>query len=71
MMLMNSEKLSAWTTPKPVAPRSQRRNDATAAPMRPMMPSPPIGICSSLRRNDSASIVAAPASVTMSIGMMA
>ena len=67
----NSAKLSAWTTPKPVALRFHSRPAASAAPTRPITPSPPMGIRSSFRLNASASIVAMAVSVTRSIGMMA
>ena len=63
---MKSAKLSARMTPKLLRSVSQRKTDATAAPTRPIRPSPAIGMRSPGWRNASASIAAAPASATIS-----
>ena len=68
---MNSAKLSARTTPKLCASVSQRKQDATAAPTRPISPSPAIGMRSPGWRKASASIAAMADRTTISIGMVA
>jgi hypothetical protein len=52
--LKKTEKLSMTITPKPTVLRSHSSVDVTTAPVRPMMPSQPIGMRSPWRRNDSA-----------------
>src|SRR5262252_1846012 len=67
----NNAKLSATTTPKLAACRSQSSNAATPAPMRPMTPSGPIGMRSPGDRNASAVMAAIAAAVTQAIGTTA
>ncbi len=69
--LMNSAKLSARTTPNAERSRFHSSTDAMAAPIKPMMPSPPIGTRSPFGRNASATIVTTAERVTISIGMIA
>src|SRR3984957_11225047 len=67
----NSPYLSATTMPKLVALWSQSRNEATAAPARPIAPSGAMGIRSPGARNASAVIAAMPAAVTQAMGTIA
>ena len=68
---MKSPKLSARIRPKLDAFRPHSRIDPTRPNDRPITPSVPIGICSPLPRNDSATMAASAASVTHTIGTMA
>src|SRR5207244_12988512 len=71
MSVTNRPKLSAATTSKLDALWSQSTTAATAAPMKPTRPRPPIGIRSPGSRKASATIAATPAAVTHAIGTIA
>ena len=68
---MKSAKLSDRTTPKLRASVSHSITEETAAPTRPISPSPKSGIRSPGWRKASASIAAIAASMTLTMGMMA
>src|SRR5262245_14874030 len=67
----NNEKLSATTTPKLAAWRSQSRIAEAAAPTSPIRPSGPIGMRSPGERKASAVMAAMAAAVTQAMGTTA
>src|SRR5437867_2316912 len=67
----NNPKLSANTTPKLDVLWFHNSSEDTAAPIRPIAPSGPIGIRSPGARNASATMAASAAAVTQDIGTMA
>src|SRR5450759_1175481 len=71
IMTTKSPKVSADTTPKPVAWRPHSSTVLMPAPARPTRPRPLIGMRSPGSRNASASMAAMPAAMTHRMGTMA